>query len=69
MVLKMARPQKHRLTDIYQFRMRVPKALRQHVHKTEIVRTLETRDPLEAASRHRRIAAEIEAQWAGFRRG
>jgi integrase len=69
MVLPMARPQKHRITGVYHFRMRVPTALRAFVHKTEIVRTLGTKDPVEAASRHRQIAAEVEAQWAGFRRG
>jgi len=69
MVLPMARPQKHPKTGIYWFRMRVPRDLRRFVRRTEITRTLETRDPLEAASRHRRIAAEVEAQWAGFRRG
>jgi integrase len=65
----MARPQKHRITGVYQFRMRVPETLRPFVNKTEIVRTLGTKDPVEAASRHRQIAAEVEAQWAGFRRG
>ena len=49
--------------------MRVPKDLRARVNKTEVTRTLETKDPVEAVSRHRKVAAEIEAQWAGFRRG
>jgi integrase len=69
MVLAMARPQKHPKTGIYWFRMRVPKDLRRYVPKTEITKTLGTRDPVEAAAQHRRVAAEIAAQWAGFRRG
>ncbi len=50
MVLRMARPQRHRKTGIYWFRMRVPDDLRTVLRKTEITRTLRTRDPVEAAS-------------------
>jgi len=69
MVLRMARPQKHRKTGIYWFRRRVPKDIRPLLSRGEITRTLATRDPVEAAARHRRIAAEVEAQFAGFHQG
>jgi predicted NAD-dependent protein-ADP-ribosyltransferase YbiA (DUF1768 family) len=69
MVLRMARPQRHPKTGIYWFRIRVPDDVRPFVHRKEITRTLRTRDPVEAAAAHRRVAAEIAAQWNEFRKG
>jgi integrase len=69
MVLRMARPQKHRDSGIYWFRMRVPDDLRPFVGKTEINITLRTRDPVEAAIAHHRVAAEVAARWREFRKG
>jgi integrase len=69
MVLRMARPQRHPKTGIYWFRIRVPDDVRPFVHRKEITRTLHTRDPVEAAAAHRRVAAEIAAQWNEFRKG
>jgi integrase len=69
MVLRMARPQRHPKTGIYWFRIRVPDDVRSFVQRKEITRTLRTRDPVEAAAAHRRVAAEIASQWNEFRKG
>ena len=59
MVLSMARPRKHPRTGIYWFRMRVPDDVRPVVQRKEITRTLRTRDSVEAAGAHRRLAEPI----------
>lgn len=63
MVLKMARPQRHPTTGIYQFRKRVPDHLIPIVGKREVKASLKTRDPKEAVIAHARMLAEIEARW------
>ncbi|HEY1864891.1 MAG TPA: DUF6538 domain-containing protein, partial [Roseiarcus sp.] len=63
MVLSMARPWKHPKTGMYWFRKVVPAALRPLVGKTEVRRSLRTKDPRAAALRHPKVAAEVAAEW------
>ena len=63
MALTMARPVKHPRTGVYQFRKAVPLKLRELVGKTEVTRTLQTKDPEEARIRHRKVAAEVQEEW------
>ena len=63
MVLRMARPVRHPTTGIYQFRKRVPDALRPVLGKREEKISLGTRDPSEAKEAHARVTAEVEARW------
>lgn len=69
MPLTMARPWKHPKTGIYWLRRAVPDDLRTLVGKREEKRTLATRDPAEARSRHAAAMAELEARWANLRGG
>lgn len=57
MVLVMARPFRHPITGIFQYRKRVPDALRSIVGKREEKVSLKTRDPAEAKIAHAKIAA------------
>lgn len=52
MVLPMSRPQKHPKTGVYYFREKVPADLRSAFGKVEVSRTLGTKNPAEAKSRH-----------------
>ena len=67
MALSMSRPWKHPKTGIFWLRKRVPKDLVSIVGKAEVSRSLETRDPAEAKTRHLQALAELEAQWANLR--
>lgn len=69
MVLRMARPVKHPKTGIYQFRKRVPDALRSLIGKREEKISLGTRDPAEAKIQHARVSAEVEARWRQLAEG
>jgi integrase len=69
MVLAMSRPHKHPKTGIYWLRRRVPADLVDTLGRREVTRSLETRDPGEAKTRHAQAVSEIEAQWANLRRG
>ncbi|MBJ6128372.1 site-specific integrase [Microvirga splendida] len=69
MVLLMSRPFKHPKTGIFWLRKRVPKDLVPILGKAEVSRSLETRDPAEAKTRHLQILSELEAQWANLRAG
>lgn len=69
MVLRMARPNRHPKTGIFQFRKGVPERLRPLVGKTEEKISLGTRDPQEAKIAHARVAAEVEARWARLGQG
>ena len=59
MVLGMARPWKHPKTGVYWFRKVVPAKLRPLVGKTEVRRTLRTKDPREAARRFHEVASRV----------
>ena len=69
MVLSMARPWKHPKTGVYWLRRRVPDDLRALVGKVEEKRSLRTKDPAEARTRHAEAIAELEVQWAFLRLG
>lgn len=69
MALSMSRPFKHPDTGMYWLRKRVPEDLRAVIGKTEVKKTLGTKDPAEAKRLHAAALAEIEAQWAALRKG
>lgn len=68
MVLAMSRPTKHPKTGVYQFRKAVPERLRPILGKTEVKRSLGTKDPQEAKRRHAEVSARIEAEWSDLER-
>ncbi len=63
MVLFMSRPSRHPKTGIFQFRKRVPDALRLLLDKTEEKASLGTRDPAEAKVLHAQLLARVEERW------
>lgn len=69
MVLSTARPMKHPKSGIFWLRVRVPKDLKSIIGKTEIKKSLGTRDPLVAKSLHAKRMVEITEQFAGLRKG
>jgi integrase len=69
MALSMSRPFKHRDTGMYWLRKRVPDDLRAVIGKTEVKKTLGTKDPAEAKRLHAAALAEIETEWATLRKG
>lgn len=69
MALPMPSPQKHPKTGVYWFRQRVPPDLRAILGKTEVTRSLGTKDPHEAKILHGPVLAEVAEQWANLRRG
>jgi hypothetical protein len=69
MVLGMARPWKHPKTGVYWFRKVVPEAMRPIVGKTEVRRSLRTKDPRTAALRHPEVARAVALEWEALRRG
>src|SRR4051812_35214753 len=69
MALSMTRPFKHPKTGVYWLRKRVPDDLRQLVGRTEINRTLGTKNPAEAKAKLAAALVELDAQWANLRRG
>ncbi|MGR7996726.1 DUF6538 domain-containing protein [Xanthobacter sp. ZOL 2024] len=64
MVLAACRPMKHPKTGVYQFRKAVPLALRSLIGKTEVKRSLHTKDPTLARQLHAEVAAEVDREWA-----
>jgi integrase len=64
----MSRPFKHPRTGIFWLRKRVPADLRAALGKTELTKSLGTRDPAEAKKLHAEALAIIEAEWAARRR-
>ena len=68
MVLLMSRPFKHPITGVYYFRKAVPDDLRAIVGKREVKRSLRTRDPAQAKSKHAVEAAAVDAEWIELRR-
>jgi hypothetical protein len=69
MVLQMPRPFKKPETGVYYFRRIVPDDLRGLVGKTEVRRSLKTKDPRTAARRFGEVAREVDAEWEELRRG
>jgi hypothetical protein len=69
MALAMARPSKHPKTGVYRFRKAVPDDLRALVGKTEVIRSLGTKDPREASRKFHAVAAEVAAEWDALRTG
>jgi hypothetical protein len=65
----MSRPFKHPKSGIFWLRKRVPKDLVPIRGKAEVSRSLETREPAEAKTRHLQVLAELEARWANLRAG
>lgn len=65
----MSRPTKHHKTGIFWTRKRVPADLVPVLGRKEVTRSLETRDPAEAITRHIQVLAELEAQWTNLRAG
>lgn len=68
MVLAMSRPTKHPKSGVYQFRRAVPDRLRPLLGKTEVKRSLGTKDPQEAKRRHAEVSAQVVAEWADLER-
>ncbi|CAH1656676.1 MULTISPECIES: DUF6538 domain-containing protein [unclassified Chelatococcus] len=64
----MARPFKHRKTGVYWFRKAVPQDLRGIIGKTEINKTLDTKDAAVARTRHAEMAVTVEREWQEHRR-
>lgn len=67
MVFKMAHPIKR--NGIFWLRKKVPDDLRPLLGKTEVKKSLKTRDPAEAKIRFARAIAEIEESWSRLRAG
>ena len=56
-------------TGMYWLRKRVPDDLRAVIGRTEVKKTLGTKNPVEAKRLHAAALAEIEAEWAALRKG
>lgn len=69
MVLAMSRPYRHPKTGIYWLRKRVPVDISAKTGREVITKSLGTHDPEEAKRKHAELLAELEAEWAGLRRG
>jgi integrase len=69
MVLAMSRPSKHPKTGVYRFRKVVPEAIRALVGSREVIRSLATKDPREAAAKYPAVAAQVAAEWAALLQG
>lgn len=68
MALAMVRPWKHK-SGIYYLRRRVPDDLKARLGVSEVRRSLDTRDPLEAKKRFAQALVELDLQWTNLRRG
>jgi hypothetical protein len=68
MPLLMVRPWKHPKTGVYWFRRGVPADLQPRVGKREELRTLKTKDPVEARRLFAEVLLEVEERWANLRR-
>jgi integrase len=69
MVLQMPRPFKKPETGVYYLRRIVPSDIRAITGKTEVRRSLKTKDPRTAARRFTEAAREVEKEWEALRRG
>jgi integrase len=69
MVLQMPRPFKKPETGVYYYRRIVPDDLKATIGKSEVRRSLKTKDPKTAARRFTEVAREVEKEWADARRG
>jgi hypothetical protein len=68
MVLQMPRPFKKPETGVYYLRRIVPADIRAITGKTEVRRSLKTKDPRTAARRFTEAAREVEKEWEELRR-
>jgi integrase len=68
MVLQMPRPFRKPETGVYYFRRIVPEDIRAITGKTEVRRSLKTKDPRTAARRFTEAAREVEKEWEELRR-
>jgi hypothetical protein len=68
MVLQMPRPFKKPETGVYYLRRIVPSDIRALTGKTEVRRSLKTKDPRTAARRFAEAAREVEKEWEELRR-
>lgn len=68
MVLQMPRPFKKPETGVYYLRRIVPEDIRAIIGKTEVRRSLKTKDPRTAARRFTEAAREVEREWEELRR-
>jgi hypothetical protein len=65
----MTRPWKHPKTSVYWLRKRVPEDLLEALGKTEVKKSLRTKNPAEAKALLIKALSELETQWANLRRG
>ena len=68
MVLQMPRPFKKPETGVYYLRRIVPEDIRAIIGKTEVRRSLKTKDPRTAARRFPEAAREVDKEWEELRR-
>ena len=69
MVLQTPRPFKKPETGVYYYRRIVPDDLKATIGKSEVRRSLKTKDPKTAARRFTEVAREVEKEWADARSG
>jgi len=69
MVLAMSRPYRHPEMGIYWLRKRVPADISDKIGREVVTKSLGTHDPEEARRKYAKLLAELEAEWAGLRRG
>ncbi len=67
MVLSVSRPLKHPKTGVYYFREKVPADLKATFGKTEVWRTLDTKDPALAKVRHAEEKRKQSLIWQAMR--
>ena len=67
MILAMSRPHKNPKTGMYYFRQKVPADLRELAGKTEVVRSLGTKDPAIAKALHGEDVAKQAKIWQAMR--
>jgi Phage integrase, N-terminal SAM-like domain len=68
MVLQMPRPFKKPETGVYYLRRIVPEDIRAIIGKTEVRRSLKTKDPRTAGRRFTEAAREVDKEWEELRR-
>jgi integrase len=66
---RMPEPQKDNRTGVYEYRKTVPADLRPFIGKSNIIKSLGTKDLAAAKPRFAKIAAEVEEQFANLRKG
>jgi len=67
MVLQMSRPHRNPKSGVYYFRQKVPADLRDALGKTEVSRSLRTKDPQEAKLRNAEATRQQALRWAALR--